>query len=187
MSESIAAEIWIGGRVSKQLAEQLCEAICAVGVSLGWGESQFAPRTAEELLESLDFRDDVEVLHVCDVQASSGEFPLLEEFLQEHGLPYTRLTEPKYEFDGERVDFRPGQRISCVRTDTEGNPIVATGEVSKAVELLDKAQNAIENGKNPSRTLGRARRILHRVLPGELQPLTPFEIVGEPPSEAAPR
>jgi hypothetical protein len=185
MSEPIAAEIWIGGRVSKRLAVQLCDAVRAEGVSLEWGGGRFAPKAPAELLDALDLRDNVQVLHACDDQANYGEFPSLEAFLQQRGLPYTRLSEPKYEFDGELVDFRPGHKASRVRTDAAGNPIVGIGDVLKASSLLDKTRKVLETGKKPGRAFDDARRILRRALPRKLPPLAPFEIIGVKLQDAA--
>ena len=59
MSERIAAEIEIGGKVRRKIAEELCGVIAAQCVSLDWGEAQFRPATVDELLAARDESEDV--------------------------------------------------------------------------------------------------------------------------------
>ena len=73
MSEHLPAEIKIGGKVRRSIAEALCEVIAGEGVALDWGEARFRPQTVEELLAARsDDGDDVTLLRLCDDQASLG-------------------------------------------------------------------------------------------------------------------
>ncbi len=90
MSERMAAQIWIGGKVPAQLVPELCGEIDAEGVALDWGGARFAPKTEAELLKARVDYDGAAVLYLCDEQASWGRFDSLEGLLQEHGIPFTR-------------------------------------------------------------------------------------------------
>ena len=49
MADRMAAEILIGGKLSRVRAEALCEAIRDQYVALDWGDGAFEPHTAEDL------------------------------------------------------------------------------------------------------------------------------------------
>ena len=84
MAERMAAQIWIGGRLSANQVDELCGAIATEGVSLDWGDRRFCPSTPQDLLQARVEHHDSRVLWLCDGQASWGEFDDLESFLQEH-------------------------------------------------------------------------------------------------------
>ena len=44
MAERLAAQIWIGGKISADLVDELCGAIGTQVVSLEWGDGQFLTR-----------------------------------------------------------------------------------------------------------------------------------------------
>jgi len=58
MSESIAAEIHIGGKVRRSVAQALCKVISQSGASLEWGGGSCQIGTPEELLEARSADDD---------------------------------------------------------------------------------------------------------------------------------
>ena len=105
MSERMAAQIWIGGKVPTQLVDGLCGEIDAEGVALDWGAGRFAPKTAEELLQARVDCEGAAVLYLCDEQASWGRFDSLEGFLQEHGI-----RDVDCRFDVITVLFSSGQK-----------------------------------------------------------------------------
>jgi len=79
MSERIAAEIQIGGKVRRSVAEELCDVISTERVSLDWGGSPFQPKTIDELLAARhDNGDGLLTLRLYDDEASWGEFDDLE-------------------------------------------------------------------------------------------------------------
>lgn len=82
MSERIAAEIEIGGKVHRSVAEELCGVIATERCSLEWGGIQFQPKTVDELLAARhDNGDGRLTIELYDDEASWGEFEDLEEFL----------------------------------------------------------------------------------------------------------
>ncbi len=52
MAERMAAQIWIGGRLSASRADELCGVIDAEGAALEWGGGQFSPSTPQDLLQA---------------------------------------------------------------------------------------------------------------------------------------
>jgi hypothetical protein len=177
-SERMAAVIWIGGTVTKRLVASLCRAICKSSLRLEWADAQFKPQDANQLLEALDDYGGVPALRLNDDQATWGEFATLEKFLRRHRLSFTRRSDGKYDYDAELVEFRPGCDLVCTRTDASGEPTLGTERVVEALELLKKSRASLKQGKQPTRWLARAQRVLEGALPPDLPPLEPFEIEG---------
>jgi hypothetical protein len=179
MSESIPAEIWIGGRIPSEHVSELCEVIGVQEVSLEWGEARFEPETADDLVAICKVRNGVRLLFLCDDQANSGEFADLEEFLIGTGISFRRRSESKAEFDGELVEYRPG--IGPVRTPCDGGgcPFVPLPTMISVAEAVDQAANTAE-GQTALELLRRLRNLQHLVhesMPVVVPPLEPFEIV----------
>ncbi len=76
---------------------------------------------------------------------------------------------------GGRV--KTGYGLVCTRTDA-GNPTLGTERVVEALDLLKKSRASLKQGKQPTRLLARAQRVLEGALPPDLPPLEPFEIEG---------
>lgn len=176
--ESIAAEIWVGGQVSKRLARRLCGVIAREGLKLDWGMEPFEPKEPVELLKALDEYYGVEVLHLCDEQASWGVFDELEDFLRKHGVAYTRRSSATYEYDGSVVMFRPGREPVDFGTNTSGHPLVDFEKASQAYERLKQAQRLCKRGRVPSDDVNAAVRLLKKALPPNVAPLKAFKIEG---------
>jgi len=178
MSERMAAQIWIGGKVSAQLVDGLCGEIDAEGVALDWGAGRFAPKTAEELLQARVDCDGAAVLYLCDEQASWGRFDSLEGFLQEHDIPFTRRDDGGAVYNGEIVEFRAGQDPVCIPTDADGEPVVDASVLRPVDELLAGVLEQLENGSTDKAAsmLRDAHGQLRAQLPPVVAPLEPFEI-----------
>ena len=179
MSERMAAEIWIGGKVPAHLVPGLCGEIDAEGVSLEWGDARFCPKTAEDLLTARMERDGALVLWLCDDQAAWGRFDGLEGFLQKHGIPFTRRDDGGAAYNGEVAEFRAGQDPLCIPIDADGEPVVDASVLRPVDELLTRALEQLENGSTDKAAsmLKDARGQLREQLPPVVAPLEPFEIV----------
>ncbi|NQU21009.1 MAG: hypothetical protein HQ567_06965 [Candidatus Nealsonbacteria bacterium] len=186
MAERLVAQIWIGGRLSANRADELCGAISAEYVSLEFGDGQFCPNNPQDLLQARVEHHDSRVLRLCDDQASWGEFADLESFLQEHAIPYTRQSEAGGGYNGEIVEHRPPDDPICIPIDANGSPTVdvdAMRRVAKAIDIALRRLDAGEVCKAVLR-LKRARQSLCRRLPPDIPPLPSFEIEGyQPPEE----
>jgi hypothetical protein len=177
MSDHMAAEIWIGGKIPASEVAGLCAAIGSEHVALDWGEGNFAPTSAQELLNAYDG----EHLHLCDDQAAWGEFEALETHLREHNVPFDRRSEGKYEYDPEQVTFRPNSGSEVYTTTAAGNPTVAVASLQPVLEVLDSFHQWLQAGKiskaGALRRVQRLQKLLRATLPQEATPLEPFEIV----------
>jgi hypothetical protein len=179
MSERMAAEIWIGGKVPMSLVPTLCAAIGDQGVSQEWGDAPFCPSKAEDFRQALRENDrGVRLLWLCDDEAGAGVFEDLEAFLKEHKIAYTRQSTGRYEFDPETVDFRPGHPLVPQATDAAGQPVVLASELAPVADLLAAAIALPESVSPVDRwsLVRTARRLLQEQLPPTLPPLEAFEI-----------
>lgn len=186
MSERMAAEISIGGKIPAQLVDELCGAIDAAGVALEWGDGFFSPKTSQDLLKARTERDGALVLWLCDEQASWGRFDGLEGFLREHGIPFTRRNDGGAVYDGALVEYRPDSDTICLPTNSDGEPVIAVSLLAPADGLLAGALEQLENGSTDKAAsmLRDAQRRLREQLPPAFTPLEPFEIIADgPPPE----
>jgi len=135
MGDYFPAEIHIGGPVKRQDVKGLCEAIRREGVSIGeYGGPGFEPETAEDLLEAA--RECDGVISLYDDDADGGMFEQLEEFCEQHDIPFTRKNDAKYEHRAEVVEFRAGwAECQAFPADNDGNQLVDVREIEK---ILDK-------------------------------------------------
>ena len=180
MAERMAAQIWIGGRLSANLADELRGAIAAEYVSLEWGDGQFHPNNPQDLLQASVEHHDSQVLRLCDDQASWGEFADLESFLQEHAIPYTRHGEGGGSYNGEVVEYRPPADPVCTPVDANGSPTVDVDVICRVAKSLDTALKQLDAGavRKAALRLKRARQSLRKQLPPDIPPLPSFEIEG---------
>ena len=140
MSEHLPAEITIGGKVRRSMAEAMCEVIAGEGVALDWGEARFRPQTVDELLAARsDDGDDVTLLRLCDDQASWGEFEELETFLRDNDIAYIRHSDGKYDLDPEGAAFHPDTGLVQWLTDHNRNPVVKASNWSRSPAPLSSS------------------------------------------------
>jgi hypothetical protein len=176
MADRMAAEIWIGGKLLRSLLEEFpISDLC-----LDWDNSRLASSAEAEILAA---RDADGLLHFADVELAGGVFEELEDWLREHGLPFRRQTEGKYDYAPELVEFRPslkGKRKRDVYTITspEGAPMVFVSDVEAITDRMTKL--AADRKRSATQRLQSWEKLLHKLtlaLPPKLPPLPPFEIV----------
>lgn len=176
MSDRMAAEIWIGGKLSRGLLEEFPIS----DLRLDWDNNSLASSAEADILAALDQDGH---LHFADVEAAWGEFEELEGWLREHNIPFRRRSEGKYEHAPELVEFRPdlkGKRNRDVYaiTSPEGAPMVFAAEVEKITARMLKL--AGDQKRTATQRLQAWEKLLHKltlVLPPKLPPLPRFEIV----------
>jgi hypothetical protein len=182
MTERMAAEIHIGGKIPRSVAQALCTAITESRSSLEWGDSRCELNTPDELLlaRSADTGGPL-LLKLYDDQARGGEFQTLETFLQEHSIPYCRWSEGKYDYDAESVAFHPQSgQVSCL-TDHNQHPIVLASQLAPIEAKLTSLLETIRRGE--AGTIEIAAQIediragLRAELPSVAPPLESLEIV----------
>ncbi len=180
MADRFWGRICIGGPVPAELVESLCDVIAALGAELDTGVGDFQPKSADCLLNAVD----EDHLELFDHHAPFGEFPELEEFLRENDIPYDRRSEGKYEYDPELVMFRPGRDPVYVYTTQDGNPVMDVAPVECVRDNLRETLQSIQDQAFSSDldkllrdVVGLAIFDLCGVLPPDVPPLPPFEIV----------
>lgn len=97
MSEPIGAMIRIGGRIPRRVFDQITDSEGGLGGS-GVGPSYGGC--------SLEWEECGQVL-VCGGEANYGQFDF-EDDLRQAGVPFDRHCDPKYEYEGDEISFRPG-------------------------------------------------------------------------------
>jgi hypothetical protein len=179
VSDYMAGEIWIGGRLSEALVPKLCEAICAEAVALDWGDGAFGPETAEELLAALQDDRGAPLLHLYDDQARYGQFKALESFLEDQKIQFTRRFDARYEFDAELVEYRPEIGLVCYPTNNCGEPFVTLSTLAAIAAAVDETLTDAQakTAAQLFRRLKKIQRLIKRSMPIVVPPLEAFEIV----------
>jgi hypothetical protein len=176
MSDRMAAEIWIGGKLSRSLLEEF--PISDLG--LDWDNNRLASSREADILAA---RDENGLLRFADVEAAWGQFEELEGWLREHNLPFRRQSDGKYEHAPELVEFRPdlkGKRNRDVYaiTSPEGAPMVFAAEVEEVTTHMAKLVS--EQKLSAVQRVEAWEKLFHKltlILPPKLPPLPRFEIV----------
>ena len=131
----------------------------------------------------------VRLLHLCNVEASWGEFGELEEFLVRRKISFRRRSEAKYEHDACVIEFRPGIGPVQYPTDSSGKPFVPLADLVQASAWLEQAVESAA-GNSIGQLLSRLRnvqRLVKERLPVVVPPLKSFEIVGQQARKAKSR
>jgi hypothetical protein len=174
MADRMAAEIWIGGKLSRSLLDEFPIS----DLRLDWDETPIASTSEDGILSA---RDESGLLHFADCEAAWGEFEELEGWLREHKIPFQRQTSGKYEYDPCFVEFRPdlpGKADRCMLTTQNGAPVICCEEIEKAMHGMAKLVN--DKRRTAEKRLQAWERIyrrLSRSMPPKLPPLPAFEIV----------
>jgi hypothetical protein len=184
MADRMAAEILIGGKLSRSRAEALCGAIQDQYIALDWGGGAYNPQTAEELVAAVEgstVKDGW--LRLTDDEARWGQFERLEEFLREQKIAYDRRSAGKYDYDAEIVSYRPGIGLFMCLTNLAGEPVAAVSMLKKIEKKLAALVKSLKCSRVPQeRTIPRLENLhkqLCKALPPDLPPLPAFEVEGE--------
>ncbi len=156
------AEICIGGTLDRLLIPDLLTTVGSSGVCLGWETPPFTPTTEPELCQALDLHHH---LHFYNSFAPEGEFPLLEAWLIQHQLGFTRTSMGNGSYQAQRAQFRRGLRTPIEHAvDQAGHELIARPALCIALQYLK--EGAIEH----------AETLLERTIGPSLAPLPPFRI-----------
>jgi hypothetical protein len=141
----MVCQIEIGGQIFRTqrdpdepeitMLEALIGAINDEGCCEEYGDKELLLETEADLLEHLD--PDTGRLRFRHDQKPNGQFEQLEDWLQEHGIPFRRWSEAKYEYDAEEVIWLPdmSKPFHCIM-DQECNEVVKGEAVREVMELL---------------------------------------------------
>jgi hypothetical protein len=176
MSDHFPGEIRIGAKIAAALLEGFLQEVTATGASVGdYGDTPFDCKTAEELREALDESGH---LHLADAEARYGQFEDLETFCVEHGIPFDRHSDAKYEFDAENVRFRPGmEHPQQVFSNNNGDDLVDTAQLRPVAAELARLVTAGLGRDELLAAVREASTRLDSLLPPEIEPLPALEIV----------
>jgi hypothetical protein len=185
MADRMSAEIWIGGSIPESLVEEFCGVLRTESLSPDYGEASFEPQDAEELLDGT--LKDSGLLRLCDDEVAYGEFDDLETWLQEHGIPYTRRSDGKYEHDPVVVEFRPNSGLHACTANKGLQAVVEVQPLRKVVRRLQAAMEASakKKPKKARKQIKQALKLMTRHLPPDWPPLPPLEIVADAPGDNA--
>jgi len=182
MSDYMAAEIHIGGKVHPSVAQALCTAITKSGASLEWGGGRCNMDTPDELLRArTSDTDEPHLLKLYDDQARWGEFSALEAFLRENGIAYCRWSDGKYDYDSEVDAFQPecGQ-LSWI-TNHNRQPIVLASELAPIEAKITNLLETLKGGKVDTvvviAQIEKIRQELRSTLPPNMPPFETLEFV----------
>jgi hypothetical protein len=181
MADHMAAEIHIGGKVPRSVAQALCKVVTDTQASLEWGGAACDISTPEDLLSSRSVDgDEPNVLKLYDDEARWGEFETLEAFLQEHGIPYCRWSDGRYEYDAEAVAFNPNLGLLHWLTDHEQNGMVRESKLRPIVAKLEALVKSVKRGGAEARQalagMEETLAALQAELPPQVPPLETLEI-----------
>jgi len=173
MADRFPTRIHIGGRVKRAIIPALIDAINTEELQSDWGIELPVLRSGEELLERLEGGH----LSFFHEERAWGEFPDLEGFLVENGIPFNRSHNPRYEYSGEIVQFRTGMEAPAVAAANDnGDIIIEAAEVQRIRDMLKSARNQSD-----------VQRVIDELdnlcLEADIEPLPAFEIVDSPLSE----
>jgi hypothetical protein len=182
MSEQMAAEIQIGGKVRRSIAKKLCAVIARQDVMLDWEQILFRPASADDLLAARgDLDDGVSVLRLYDDRAAWGKFADLEAFLRKHRIPFRRYRESKYEYDATAAMYHPQCGFVEWLTNNNYIPFVQASELTPLADALHKIVAEMKESQVDAaklqRKLQRLCGKLHKCLPPVVPALETFEIV----------
>jgi len=171
MADRMPAEIWIGGKLPRNLLDEFPIS----DLRLDWDETPFDSTSEQSILST---RDESGLLHFADCEAAWGEFEELEGWLREHSIPFKRHSSGKYEYLPETVEFRPdlGEEIQTMTTDS-GEPLVSKSELAPILESMAKLQRSNRPLSAQVRAWKRLSDKLAKLVPPTLPALPPFEIV----------
>lgn len=166
MADRYPTKIRIGGPVRRGRLAALIRAINAEGLQSDWGSSLPDITSEEQLLRHIEDG----CLTFCDESRAWGEFADLEHFLVQESIPFNRWHAPRYEYDGELVQFRTGMQAPAVAAANDSGVIVIEApEIQRIRDTLKTAQN-MEDVRKAMDELNEL------CFEADIEPLPPFEI-----------
>jgi hypothetical protein len=113
-------------------------------LALDWGETHFAPVSAQELLEVRTNVYGADVLQLYDDDACWGEFADLEKFLIEQGIAFDRHHEAKFDINARLTQFRPESGRHDFNTSVEGHVVVPLRDVQYLRDDLHQVRDLLQ-------------------------------------------
>lgn len=180
MPDRMQAQIEIGGQISRgrqdSLLDYLIGELITEGVQSEYGGPDVITIADEAAL--LEFLNDSGYLQFRHDEKTDGEFEELEDWLREHGIPYRRWSEPKYEHPGENVYWNPGMMQPLVLyCDGDTREVVLGEKVREALAKLEKGGQPGVARLTEAKLTDEAMRILNMLCPTIPDAMPKFEII----------
>lgn len=177
MSDYLAAQITLGGCISRALVPRLCKLIEQAGLMLDW-EEPFTPQSVEDLLAARRTIDGEWLLQLSDEDVPYGAFCDLEAFLVKHEVPFDRQSDTGHGYDGCLVTYRPETGVTQWLSSSQGQPAVAAWSLWNAMHDLHSLGRLISRAPRPilQDKLQRILSGLAEAVPARPSALRTFEI-----------
>jgi hypothetical protein len=176
MSDCFPGGITIGGKVPAALVEELLGVVASAGVSVGaYDGPAFACKTAADLRQVLD--ENGRLLLASD-RTPNGQFAEMEDFCVRHGIPFDRHSDARHGFKAENVMYRPGMKRPAEVPSGDGGDVLLRAETVRP--LAKEVARLVTARLTREKLLAAATRVIRRLyslLPPEIEPLPPLEIV----------
>ena len=131
-------------------------------------------RNVEELRKALD--EDGHLFLVND-QARYGMFEELEDFLCQHGIPFDRHSDARFEFDAENVMFRPGMKRPVeMPSNNDGDALLDVERLRPVARQLARLATGRLTKDKLLAAVKKASKKLTELLPPEVEPLPPLQV-----------
>jgi hypothetical protein len=176
MSDRFPGEIMIGGKLPAKLLEAFLGVVSSSGAKVGGYEgAPFDATSADGLLEVLD---ENRHLFLVDDEARYGQFEKLEAFCVQHGIPFDRHSSARYEFDAEKVMFRPGMKRPLeVPSNDDGDVLLNVETIRPVAKEVARLATAKMTADRLLAAVAKVSKRLNSLLPPDIKPLPPLEIV----------
>lgn len=177
MAVYAAAQITIGGWISRAIVPGLLQALATQRAALDWGDVPFTPKSAEALLQGRRVIDGELVLQLCDVEARDGRFDNLETYLRKRQVPFDRRTEASFNHAPTLVVYRPERELQSFCTDGDAS-LVPAEPLWELGDALAQFRRRLRRGaKGAVREEFEALlAAFERAVPPRPEPLPAFEI-----------
>ena len=164
MGDYYSGSITIGGHIPAQLLQEFCDILKEEGVTIQYGDIDFAPTTADDIRNvlnpdrHLEFHND---------QLRNGCYEALERWLERHRIGFIRWSGSCGEYLPEVVHYRNKLGLHSFLTNEDGHILIGEERVLTACRLLEAGRP------------DRAYLLLHSATPNHLPALPPLTI-GKP-------
>lgn len=168
MGDRFYGSITIGGQLPRSLFEEFLSELRDSGA--GPDSSGGFPRDIADETALLALLNSQRHLCLSDCEVPLGHFCGLEDWLEQHEIPFDAYGSSYCEFMGDNVVYRPGMKKRLTTCDTDGRDVVNLDTVFKARQALGAG--------NPYAAIAYLDDALGDYV--EMSELPPFEIVAYP-------
>lgn len=134
MSDRFQTEIRIGGKLPLSKVQELIDIINSGDWGLDWEDVPLRLRSKDDLMDCVSPTRGSLVLTDSERRPDLNDD--IQEVLQELGLTYKIVIEPKYEYLGELKFWSPETRLVEQECESGGRPIATQEDLKEILKLL---------------------------------------------------